>query len=513
MENINYLKIGNALDLKNEKGRIVYKLLEVFPGFLSWATLILLFILSWQKPVWVAIFAIIFDLFWLLRIIYRSFLLREGYKKMKEHEEINWLEKLKNLKTKNWRDYYHLIVLPMYKESLPIVKDSFSSLMNSDYPKDRMIIVLAAEERAKSEVEETTKIIKKEFGNNFFKFLISWHPANLKGEITGKGSNETWAVKTAEKEIIKPLKIPYKNIIFSSFDIDTVVFPRYFSCLTFHYLTSENPLRTSFQPIPLFINNIWQVPIPSRIFSFSATFWNTMNQASPENLITFSSHSMSFKTLAEVGFKQVNVVSDDSRIFWQCFLKFDGDYKVEPLFYPVSMDAVVAKSYWKTMVNVYKQQKRWAYGVAEIPYILFGFLKNKKISLKKKLIYGIRAIEGHWSWATASFIVFLLGWLPLILGKPEFTQTIFLYNLPKILSRIMTISMIGLVSSAYFSILLLPPKPPNYGRFKYFFFALEWLIVPVVMVVFTPLPALDAQTRLMLGKYMGFWPTEKTRKK
>ena len=319
-------------------------------------------------------------------------------------------------------------------------------------------------------------------------------------------------MKKAKKVIIDRLGIPYENIIFSSFDADTVVFPKYFSCLTFHYLTSKNPNRRSFQPIPLFINNIWQAPFFSRLFSFSSTFWNTMNQASPDNLVTFSSHSMSFKTLVEVGFKQTNVVSDDSRIFWQCFLKYNGDYRVQPLYYPVSMDAVVAKGYFQTMKNVYKQQRRWAYGAGEVPYLLFGFLKNKKIPLLKKIRYGFVTIEGYWSWATSSFILFFIGWLPLVLGGHEFTQTLFSYNLPWVLRNMMTLAMVGLVVSAYFSIVLLPPKPPEYGRLKYLALALEWLVVPVVMLIFTPLPALEAQTRWMLGKYMGFWYTEKVRR-
>jgi cellulose synthase/poly-beta-1,6-N-acetylglucosamine synthase-like glycosyltransferase len=512
MNEEDYLKISKASDIKDKKKRRIYRILEIFPGSLSWFTLGTLFVLCWQRPLWVAIFAIVFDLFWLMRVIYRSFLLRTGYSRMKKHEKIDWLGKIKNLKSKNWRDYYHLLVFPMYKEPLEIVRESFAALKNSDYPKDRMIVVLTIEEKARSQALETAEIIKKEFGGLFFKFLITWHSSNLPGEIAGKGSNETWGVKKAKEEIIDPLKIPYEKIIFSSLDADTVVAPKYFSCLAFHYLTAKKPVRTSFQPIPLFINNIWQVPVLSRIFSFSSTFWNTMNQASPENLITFSSHSMSFKALVEVGFKQTNVVSDDSRIFWQCFLKFNGDYQVQPLYYPVSMDAVVAKTYFRTMVNVYKQQRRWAYGVGEIPYLLFGFLRNKKISFKKKLRFGLIAIEGHWSWATASFIIFFLGWLPLVLGGPEFSQTLFSYSLPRMLRNIMSLAMIGLISSAYLSIVLLPPKPPSYGRFKYLILALEWLVVPLVMIVFTPIPAIEAQTRLMFKKYLGFYPTEKVRK-
>ena len=508
-----YLRIGRAPDLKKLSERILFRMFEIFPGFLSWGVLFLAVYFSWKSPLLISIFIIIFVIFWFFRTIYFSLYLWISYRKMAEHEEIDWIEKLNLLSAiKSWKEIYHLIVIPMCKESLEVIRDNFKALEKTDYPKDKMIIVLACEERVKGQILKRVKEIEKEFSSKFFKFLITWHPADLPGEISGKGSNETWAAKKVKEKIIDPLKIPYENIIFSSFDVDTCVFPKYFSCLTYHYLTSEKPTRTSFQPVPLFVNNIWQVPVISRVFSFSSTFWHTMNQERPEKLVTFSSHSMSFRALLDVGFKQTNVVSDDSRIFWQCFLRYDGDYRVQPLYYPISMDANVAKNFFRTLINIYKQQRRWAYGVGDISYFLFGFLKNKKISFLKKLSLGLELIEGHFSWATSSIIIFFLGWLPLILGGPGFSQTLISYNLPKIISRVMTFAMIGLVSSIYLSFLLLPPKPPEYGRSKYLVFAFGWLLFPIMMVFFTAIPALDAQTRWMFGKYMGFWVTEKFRK-
>ena len=513
-----YLKIGKASDIKDRKERTIYRFFEIFPGVLTWGTLFLVIFLSWRKPVWIAIFIIFFVFYWLFRTIYLSFHLRAGYRKMRVQENIDWMGKINQLKVENcklkinWKDVYHLIIFPVYKEPLEIIRESFLALENSDYPKDKMIVVLGCEERAYAASQKLAEEIEKEFGHKFFKFLITWHPAGLPGEIAGHGSNDAWAARKAKELIIDPLKISYQNIIVSSFDADARVFPKYFSCLTWHYLTSEKPTQTSFQPIPLYINNIWQAPLFSQVFAFSSTCWHTMNQERPEKLVTFSSHSLSFKALLDVGFKQTNVVSDDSRIFWQCFLKYNGDYGVKPLYYPISMDANVGKNIFRTAINIYKQQRRWAYGVGEIPYFLFGFLKNKKIPVKKKISLGFEVIESHFSWAIASILIFLLGWLPLILGGPEFSQTLISYNLPKITSRILTLSMLGLIFSAYLSILLLPPRPLEYGRWKYLVFGLSWLLIPIMMIFFSAIPALDAQTRWLLGKYMGFWPTEKFRK-
>ncbi|MCD6429099.1 glycosyltransferase family 2 protein [bacterium] len=514
-----YLKVSKAADLEKKNERVFYRLLEMFPGLLSWTTIIGAFVLSYFKPLWVAIFIIVFALYWVAKAFYFSFYLRASYKRLKESQKEKWLENLKNLSPdkynlpiQNWKEIYHLIVLPMYNESLEVVKDAFDSLTKCNYPKDKMIVVLAIEERAGEKARKVAEAIQKDYGDKFFRFLVTVHPKNLPGEIPAKSSNESWASKKA-KLLIDELKIPYEKVIYSSFDIDTVVYPEYFACLTYRYLTTEKPLRTSFQPIPLFLNNIWQVPSISRVFALSTSFWHIINQEREEKLVTFSSHSMPFKALVDVGFKMPNVVSDDSRIFWQCFLYYDGDYYVKPLFYPISMDANLAETFWKTLKHIYKQQRRWAYGAGEVPYAIFGFIKNKKIPLRKKISFASELIEGHWNWACGSIILLFLGWLPTVLGGYAFSQTLFAYNLPRIVGRILTIAMIGLFSSAYYTFYILPPKSrEKKRRFNTFFVIFEWLTLPFTMVFFTSLPALDAQTRWLFGKYMGFWVTPKIRK-
>ena len=511
-----YLTIGRASDIQDPGDRVLFRFFEMLPGILSWTTIIGAVVFSWLFPQWTAFFIIAFVMYWLLRTVYFSFHLRSGYKKMRENENIDWIARLNDLKEyqvdiTSWRDLYHLVIIPTYKESYEVVAQSIRSLKSANYPSDRLIVILAIEEREGEDGIQKAERLKKEFQGVFNEFLVTIHPDGVADEIAGKGANEAWAGPKAQ-ELIDQKKIPYERVIVTSLDADTVVYPEYFGCLSYYYLTTEDPQRTSFQPIPLFLNNIWQANPISKIFSFASTFWHTMNQERPEKLVTFSTHAMSFQALVDVGFKLPNVVSDDSRIFWQCFLYYDGDYKVQPIYYPISMDANAAPNFLLTLRNMYLQQRRWAYGVGEIPYFLFGFVKNKKIPMKKKIVMTFELLESHWSWATSSFLIFILGWLPLFLGGEVFADTLLSYSLPRFISGMMTISMVGIIGSVFLSINLLPETKPKYGRGKLVVFALQWVFLPFLMIFFTALPALDAQTRWMFGKYMGFWVTPKFRK-
>jgi cellulose synthase/poly-beta-1,6-N-acetylglucosamine synthase-like glycosyltransferase len=505
-----YLHVAFHYDLAGERDRRIYRLLEILPGALSWGTLILLVLISWQKPVWAAIFIIAFDLFWLIKSTYLSMHLRANWKRLRKNIKTDWEKRLENFK---YDHIYHMLILPFYKESFEVISDCLESLMSVKYPKDRMIIVLASEERAGKEAEEICRLSFEKYRDKFAYFLTTKHPKDIAGEIPGKGSNDSWAAEEARVKILDANNIKYEDVIVSAFDIDTRVYPQYFLCLTWNFLTAASPYRSSFQPVPIYNNNIWDAPAFSRVVATSGTFWQMMQQERPERLATFSSHSISFKTLYEVGYWQKNMVSEDSRIFWNCLLYYDGNYSVVPMSYPVSMDANFAPTFWQTVKNIYKQQRRWCWGTAEnATYLLFGFLKNKKINLAKRIKLSLVQIESSWSLATNPLIIFLLGWLPLILGGEEFNATLLSYNLPRITRNLMTLAMFGLVISAIISTWLLPPKPKKYPLIKYLSMIIQWVMVPFTIPVFGAIPGLDAQTRLMLGKYMGFWVTPKHRK-
>ncbi len=499
-----------------------HRFFEIIPGLLAWGTIILMVLLAWRLPTWVSIFIILFDIYWLLKTIYLSLHLRATFGEMQKNLDIDWYAQLREL-NEPADDIRHLIILPMYNEPHEVVRESFARLAAVNYPKEKLLVVLALEERAGTEAQFVGEEIKKEFQNTFGKFLVTTHPANIPGEIPGKGSNETWAARRAKEEVIDPMKLDHEHILVSVFDVDTQVFPEYFARLAYCFLKQpkENRLRAIYQPIPLFTNNIHEAPALARVVAFSTTFWQMMQQSRPERLTSFSSQSIPFQALIDFNFWDTSIVSEDSRVFWQGYLRYHGDFRVVPLFYPVSMDAAVAPTFWGTMKNLYKQQRRWGWGCENIPYMLGGFAKDPQIPRAKKRYWTFNVIEGFHSWATNSFMIFALGWLPIILGGSHFSSTLLSHALPLVTRWIISLSMVGIVSSAILSILLLPPeraageerKTGGLRWHRYLLYIIQWALMPITLIVFGAAPGLEAQTRLMLGgKYrLGFWVTPKMR--
>lgn len=485
-----------------------YRLLEILPGFLVWFSLSAAVVVTLVRPVWAIAFIIVFDVFWLVRILYVMAFLVIAYRRFRQAQAVHWRDRLNQYPL--WPQVYHIIVLPTYGESEEVLCTSLTSLTEVDYPLDRLIVVLATEGRVHDHIAPIAQRLEHDFGGRFAAWLVTEHPAGTAGEIAGKGANIAYAGRQV-KGLVDRLAIPYDRLLVSTFDADAVAHRQYFSYLTVTFLSHPNRLRTSYQPVPLFHNNVWDALALTRVVATSTTFWLLGETMRPDRLFTFSSHSMPWQALIDVDFWQSDVVSEDSRIFLQCYLRYDGDYTVTPMYIPISMDAVQAPTVWRSLVNQYLQIRRWAYGVENFPFMVWNFLRGHDIPRRHRLRLTWNQLEGTFSWATAPLLIFLLGWLPFHTGHPSLTTSVLAQNSPPVIQGLTGAALIGLIISAVISTALLPRRPAHVPVYQSVMMIMQWLLLPVTMIAFGSLPAIEAQTRLMLGKYLGFWVTEKTR--
>jgi len=498
----------------------IQRSIEMLPAVITWGFLIISIYFSFVFPVSVAIFIIIFDLYWMIKVFYITVFAVFGYRRMTIWSKINWLDKCEKLKVDNdvnnekvvnWKDIYHLVIIPTYKEGLEILDPSINSILNSNYPKERIIVVCAFEERAAEDALKKAKFLEDKYKDKFFAYITTIHPESIPGEAKTKGANSSWAAEEA-RIFLDERDIKYENVIVSTFDSDTCVHPEYFACLTYNFVTNPKRFQYSYQPLPLYNNNIWQTNSIVRVIMTSCSFWQIIQSVRYRKMVTFSSHSMSFKTLVDVNYWPKDIISDDSIIFWKCYMFYNGDYHVQPLYVPISLDAVLSKNFLSTIINQYKQQRRWAWGIENVPLIYRSFLKNKKIPLAKKIERGWEELIGRISWGLTPIVIAFWGWFPIIFGGENFNQTVLSLNLPKVLGYLMTTAMIGLVVSMFLSLFLLPAPPRKINIVKRAIMVFQWVLAPIIAIPFGSLPMIDAQTRMFLGKYMEFWVTHKIRK-
>jgi len=232
-----------------------------------------------------------------------------------------------------------------------------------------------------------------------------------------------------------------------------------------------------------------------------------------QRLVTFSSHAVPLKVLLEVGGWDVTRISEDSRIFWQCYIHFDGDYFVVPLPTTVSMDAVQAPKWMSTLSNLYKQKRRWAYGAENLPLVGTRMLgKNHiKAPLGVRLAQVGRMLEASYSLGTAAVVLAVGGWLPSLLGGPVFRDTVLGQNFLNVTRFLLTFALIGVVFSIGVSARMLPKRPRGVPRRRVFNYWIQWIFAPFATIFFGSIPAVDAHTRLMLGRYMEYQVMPKMR--
>ena len=325
------------------------RLLELFPGLVSWTLILLPLWGGIFFPVFLSYFIVFFDVYWLYKSLSLTATAFLSSNKIREAEKINWLEKANKLN--HFSDMSHIVVIPNFKERIHKLRETLQTIAKQSFPAKRIYVVLAMEDR-EEDGREKSAILIKEFKPIFGDIFASFHP-DIPGEVKGKSSNESFGAKEAYQLLVVKKKVNINYTTISSVDADSIFDKQYFAYLSHSFLTNPKPHNFFWQSANVNYNNFWSVPAPVRILSFFGSLWRTALLIQGDRLVSNSTYSLSFKMLHQIGFWDTDVIPEDYRIFFKAFYKLQGNVWVAPIFLKTSMDAPLSSNYWKSLVNKY----------------------------------------------------------------------------------------------------------------------------------------------------------------
>ena len=523
-----------------------YRFFEILPAFLSFGAIILMFILSAFSPFLASLYLLTIITTLLVKAIGIAYRMITGHLQIEKAQKVDWnkrlnelenaeksLDILKNQRNNEYEFKNHLqnlndiiknpasfpkpsnvknaVIIAAYNEPYEVIQPTIQSVLVSNYDAKNLLIFLAYEERGGEEIEKTAIRLKKEFSKSFGVFEIVKHPKNLPNEVVGKGGNITFAGRALQK-YCENNKIPFENVLVTTLDSDNKPHKEYFACATYSFIVHEDRKRLSYQPVSLFLNNIWDVPAPMRVVATGNSFWNIVSTMRPHLLRNFASHSQPLDALVEMDFWSTRTIVEDGHQFWRSYFHFGGDYYVVPIRVPIYQDAVLSETLPKTLKAQFIQLRRWMYGASDIPYVAnLYFSKTRNVPIVDGLMKLIRLIDGHVTAVFQSPMAAFGGWVPLIVYAAS-SRSVIVHQLPNVISTLQQVATVGIFITILISLKMLPPRPERYRKRRSLWMVAQWVYMPVTSICYNAAAAAYSQTRLAFGKYLDkFDVTEKGR--
>lgn len=534
----------NDIEIPLGKRTKSYRFFEMLPAILSYGAILLLIVLSIVEPFYAAIYLMLIIITTLVKAAGIATHTIQGHRRLVAAQKVDWHARLGDLQQilsgdevtrhepkdafgevqhrRNLVDLgahpeqypqpasiYNAVIIAAYNESLEVLEPTLQSVADTAYDNEKMIVVLAYEERGGAAIESTAALLQSKFGDTFHAFHLVKHPMDLPGEVRGKGGNITFAGKFL-KEWLKEQRIDYSDVIVTTLDSDNRPHREYFDYVAYEYIVHPDRKKLSYQPVSLFLNNIWDAPAPMRVVATGNSFWNIISSMRPHTLRNFASHSQPMDALVEMDFWSTRTIVEDGHQYWRSYFHFKGDYSVTPIFVPIYQDAVLSDTYARTLKAQFIQLRRWAYGASDVPYVATRILSRKRtVPLWGGLARLIRLIDSHVTLASVAILVAFGGWVPLLINA-ESAHSIAAHQLPEVISGVQRVAMIGIFISIFLTFKMLPPRPARYKRHRTIWMLLQWFLMPVTSIIYSSASAFTSQTALLLGRYFDkFDVTEK----
>ncbi len=479
-------------------------MLEILPTAAVWLII--------TAPVWAAIVApealgfglILFSIYWLWKSLGFASGVIIGFWRLRHAQKHDWLADGATLP--DYDTLQHLVILPTYGESEDIVADALHYLTLQDVPLERVSVVLAFEERDPMAPERSQRLSER-FAPLFANLLITFHP-DQDGEVRGKSANLTWAARRVQAQLIDTGMLDPEHLIVTVCDADSRLHHRYLGALGVEVLKEPDGFLHIFQPAILFYANHWRLVAPLRALNSIYSLWELARMVPTHRLVTQSTYSLSWKSVSEVGYWDVDVIPEDSHMCFKVLFHFGQRVKVRPIFLPVYADAAEGATFRRTLENQYQQIQRWAWGVSDIPYVVFGALGARDMALRTRIMRVVWYVEEHLMWPSHWFLLTLGGLVPRLIN-PTYAQSQLGQWQSSLVSLILGLCMPCLILVIFVDWRLRPQHPDGEDVIDVLIGWASFALLPVVGLVLCALPALDAHTRLLFGRRLEYRVTEK----
>jgi len=475
----------------------VQRFIEIAIGLTTWAIITLPLWLSPFHPAIVAYFILLFDIYFFYKSSTTAYYSLISLLKLVSHQKIDWQKKAK--KVPGYKKLNHLIIIPNYKEPLNTLTQTLDSLKDQTFPTKKLYIVLGMEAREKDVQNKAQKLINK-YQHYFAHLSASYHVLS-ENEVAGKASCQSSAAKQITKHLIQKGH-NIKNFTITTADADSIFPKKYFSYLTLLFLSDKERFYHFYSAPFLLYRNYWQLPLLVRVKTTLDNIIRLANLARPDKLIQVSTYSASLQLVKNINFWDINIIPEDWHIFFQAYFKYGSKVKTTPIFLPVLGDAAFS------IADRYEQEKRWAWGVTDIPYAIKKYFTSPHIPFLPKTVRLFRLVEAHIFWPSNFFLLTLAASIPPLVN-PAFERTALGHTLPQLSGFIITVSTVFVVILIYVDSKTRPQREKGFKTWQTPTLLLQWITLPLVSFILSSLPSLDAHTRLMLGKKLEYKVTKK----
>lgn len=495
--------------------RIVQRILEIIPGVLIWILLLSPLWLGFSFPYLIINILVVLSVYW----VYRAFILSVGtvigYIFVRRAAKKDWLQECLTLDRALLPDQdllpkdhilpKQLIVIANYGEEYEVVKRSINALLKQNYPKERMYLTVSIEERKAKKDPDYAKrgeYLKRDYGDIFGDRLFFFvHPENIEGEAVGAAANRAWGTRKTV-EALESMGENVNEFLITAPDGDLVFSPDYLASLTFRWLTVEKRNNRFYQTaLYTFNNNYWDVPMLVRILMVGLTLPVLSSSVLEKNKReTWSCFTLNLGIMKAVNYWDTSLGIDDTTFFWRPYFYFNGDWKCEVFFTPLSADAVYNKNYFRNHVDQYKQYVRWGWGVITFPLAAKQLIYNREIPFIERATKLYHLFEVFVFWKVLGFLI-AFG-IPIVFFlNYELSRQVISITVPQTVSNLLTLATLFLIPNTIIKLFIIPKRPSNMSLIKFILILIVEAPLNIIsLFTFGFLPFIESTTRMMLGQ-------------